>query len=156
MPVSVSIKGKPGPAEAVAPARRLPERKESAPVPVRRKQTTKKKKRVKLADPLLRLENKARRLIARGATRWGDAELKASCSIRDSVLKLLADRPYARRKAEGFLRDLGKINTLVRERISQKERGTGKQNDHPDRNRITDFGSASGSITWGTKRRRVG
>jgi hypothetical protein len=153
MPVSVYIKGKPGPAEAVARARRLQERKESAPVPVRRKQTTKKKKRVKLADPFVQLENKARRLIARGATRWGDAELKASCSIRDSVLKLLADRPYARRIAEGFLRDLERINTLVRERLSQKKRGTGEQHDHPDRNLITEYGPASGNIRWATRKR---
>jgi hypothetical protein len=151
LPVTVSIKGKPESSETMTLAHNGPTRTGTPPVSLRRK--AKKKKR-KPANPLSQLAQKAHRLIGLGGSRWGPTELEASYLIRDSVLELVASAgPYERRKADGYLRELQKLNALVRDRMSQERRGTGTQHDHPDRNRVTEFGAAGGRITWATPRK---
>jgi hypothetical protein len=129
-----------------------PKHKENPPKPAPRKR--KKQKRAKLTDPLTRLQRKAYWLIALGGARWGENELDESNVVRASVEELLKTaRPYHRQKAEGFLRELQKATLQVLERNSQTRRGTGAQNDHPDRNRITDYSAAGGHITYATPRK---
>jgi hypothetical protein len=124
------------------------------------KKKRRKHRGAKSTEPIARLARKAYQLIARGSARWGNKELDESYAVRESVAALLgtesvlskAERSYQRRKAQGFLRELGKISVQVRQRNSQARSGTGNPNDHPDRNRIADYRAAGGRIRWATRK----
>ena len=102
-----------------------------------------------------RWTRQAMRLIRLGATGWTQRELDQSATLQDSVRGWLDDkRRQDWRRYRTLFRDLGKVHQLAKQRLELESRGTGGQHDHPERNNITEFGPASGRITWATERKR--
>jgi hypothetical protein len=135
--------------EPVASANRKPA--DRSPPPVR----TAGRKRKTKNNRFPRWERDARKLISLGASRWDKKEFDASIELRKAVeVWLQKQPPYWHRKAEGFLRELDRLRSQFLERRLQEDRGTGQQNEHPDRNGITEFRPPGGRGTWATPKNK--
>lgn len=146
--VAVRIKGKREASGALVVTHVGPPHREPRPI---QKPAQRKRKKVTVTERWVR---QAMRLIKTGASQWTHQELDQCASLQSASRGWLEDkRRQDARKYRTLFRELEKVQELAKQRFELELRGTGGQNDHPERNAINNFSSASGRVRWGTKKR---
>jgi hypothetical protein len=122
--ITVTVKGKRQPPQTVLAARGVPGRNHDPARHVPRAQI--KPPRHYCMDPLIHCSRRALRLCKRAAGKWGN-------------------KGYKRKKAATLLRQLKikimRMTLKPRNRPGAEQRGTEARYEHPDRNRITEYGA---------------